>query len=63
MLCNNCKKRQASVHVTRVVSGKKVEQHLCPICASEVGLTMEDLDFPGFFEFPDLFASFFKKGV
>jgi len=61
MLCQRCKKRQASIHVTRIVNGKRIEQHLCPKCSAELGFTIEDLGFPGFFEFPDIFASFFKK--
>lgn len=35
MLCDNCKKNEASVHLTRVVNGKKTERHLCSTCASK----------------------------
>jgi len=70
MLCQKCKVRQASIHITKIVSGKKVERHLCPICAAEEGYQVPGVsDFdqfgfpevPGFFEFPDLFASLFKR--
>ncbi|MFC1767449.1 Clp protease N-terminal domain-containing protein, partial [Candidatus Margulisiibacteriota bacterium] len=61
MLCKQCKKRQASIHVSRMVGGKKVEQDLCPVCAAELGFSMEDLGIPGFFEFPEVFANFFKR--
>ena len=70
MLCQNCKQRQASIHVTRIVNGRRVEQHLCSHCAADLGLMgggmgdfggFGDLGFPGFFEFPDLFTSFFKR--
>ena len=71
MLCQRCKKRQASIHVTRVINGRRVEQNLCSQCASEMGLLggggigdfpdLGNLGFPGFFEFPDLFTSFFKR--
>jgi len=72
MLCQNCKKRQASIHVTRIINGRRVEQHLCSNCATELGLIgggsgfgefpdFGELGFPGFFEFPDLFTSFFKR--
>jgi ATP-dependent Clp protease ATP-binding subunit ClpC len=47
-----------------------VEQHLCSQCASDLGILgggrgdfggFGDMGFPGFFEFPDLFTSFFKR--
>ncbi|MFH1709778.1 MAG: AAA family ATPase [bacterium] len=70
MLCQNCKQRQATVHVTRIVNGRRVEQHLCSHCAADLGILggelgefggFNELGFPGFFEFPDLFTSFFKR--
>jgi len=70
LLCQNCKQRQATVHVTRIVNGRRVEQHLCSSCAADLGILgggmgefggFGDLGFPGFFEFPDLFTSFFKR--
>lgn len=35
MLCDNCKKNEATVHLTRVVNGKKTERHLCSSCAAK----------------------------
>ncbi len=70
MLCQNCKQRQATIHVTRIMNGRRVEQHLCSKCAADLGLMggglgefggFGDLGFPGLFEFPDLFTSFFKR--
>jgi ATP-dependent Clp protease ATP-binding subunit ClpC len=68
MLCQNCKANPATVHITKIVNGKKVERHLCGQCAAEQGFVpggnLENFglnDFPGFFEFPDLFASLFKR--
>jgi len=71
MLCQKCKIRPATVHITKIVNGKKTTIHLCNQCAAEEGYRMpgvpgfEDFGFfpelPGFFEFPDLFASFFKR--
>jgi len=69
MLCQKCKVRPASVHITKILNGKKVERHLCGQCAAEEGFMpggvgLESLGFPeipGFFEFPDLFASLFKR--
>jgi hypothetical protein len=69
MLCQKCKVRPAQVHITKIVNGKKVERHLCGQCAVEEGFVpggqgLESFglnEFPGFFEFPDLFASLFKR--
>ncbi|MDY3973317.1 UvrB/UvrC motif-containing protein [uncultured Veillonella sp.] len=35
MICDECKKNEASVHLTRVVNGKKTERHLCSQCAGK----------------------------
>ncbi|HVN67833.1 MAG TPA: Clp protease N-terminal domain-containing protein, partial [Candidatus Sulfotelmatobacter sp.] len=68
MICEKCHIRPATVHITKIVNGKKIERHLCSICAAEEGFVpggeLDNFgmgDFPGFFEFPDLFASLFKR--
>jgi protein arginine kinase activator len=33
MLCDICKKGQATVHLTEIVNEKVVEMHICPHCA------------------------------
>lgn len=35
MLCDKCKKREATIYYTEVFNGEKKEQHLCQECASE----------------------------
>ena len=35
MLCENCNKRTATVHVTKIVNGQKTEIRLCEQCAKE----------------------------
>src|SRR5699024_1552432 len=35
MLCESCKKNEASVHYTQIIDGKMEERHLCEECASE----------------------------
>lgn len=61
MICDECHINPATVHVTRIVNGKKVIRHLCAQCAEKLGFMPTDLGFPGFFEIPDIFASFFKR--
>ncbi|NTW72367.1 MAG: hypothetical protein HGA49_09015 [Eubacteriaceae bacterium] len=34
MLCDNCKERPASVHITKIINGEKKEVHLCDQCTS-----------------------------
>jgi protein arginine kinase activator len=41
MLCQNCKKRTATVHLTDLVQGDKRERHLCEECASTEGITVK----------------------
>lgn len=38
MKCENCGKRDATVHLTEIKKGAKQEIHLCEPCASEKGL-------------------------
>lgn len=35
MLCQDCKKRLASIHMTEIVNNKKTEFHLCQECAQK----------------------------
>ncbi|OEF96384.1 hypothetical protein BHF71_04325 [Vulcanibacillus modesticaldus] len=37
MLCENCGKRPATLHFTKIINGQKNEYHLCEQCAKEKG--------------------------
>ncbi|CAM3586209.1 UvrB/UvrC motif-containing protein [Marinicrinis lubricantis] len=37
MICQECGKRPASLHFTKIVNGEKTEFHLCEVCAREKG--------------------------
>lgn len=58
MICQECQKRPATVHLTRIVNNVKTEMHLCSECArshQEFGFSMKnfgpsELDFPMNFE-------------
>lgn len=38
MLCDNCGKNEAEVHLTQIVDNEMTTVHLCPACAAEKGL-------------------------
>ncbi|MGE5573495.1 MAG: UvrB/UvrC motif-containing protein [Bacteroidota bacterium] len=54
MMCDECGKRPANVHLTKIINGVKSESHLCEQCAREKG----ELDFfsEPKFSFPSLLA-------
>lgn len=41
MLCDICKKKQATVHITEIINNKMTELHLCEDCAKEKSFQME----------------------
>lgn len=45
MYCQKCGQRPANVHLVKVTSGVKEEQHLCSQCAAESELAMPLLNF------------------
>jgi len=41
MICDVCKKKKATVHLTEIVDGKMAEMHICEDCARERSAQME----------------------
>ena len=41
MVCDACKKQQATVHLTEIVNDQMTELHLCETCANEKGAQVE----------------------
>lgn len=37
MLCQRCKEKEATVHLTKIINGEKNEVYLCEECAKETG--------------------------
>lgn len=58
MLCQNCKKNEATTHIKRVLNGEATESHLCHTCAQNLGYTNFFDDFS--FNMPSLFAGLFN---
>lgn len=38
MLCDNCKEKEAAIHLTQIVDNSVTTVHLCPQCAAEKGV-------------------------
>lgn len=58
MLCDECAKRQATVHITKVENGKKTDMHLCEQCAVQKNL----LSLNTSFSVNDLLAGLLNSG-
>jgi protein arginine kinase activator len=39
MLCENCKKNEASIHLTQIQNNEMTTRHLCESCAESMGLS------------------------
>ena len=57
MLCQNCKQKEATTHIKRVINGEATESHLCHSCASNLGVGSFFDDFT--LNLPDIFSGFF----
>lgn len=57
MLCQNCKKNEATTHIKRVINGEATQTHLCSGCAQNLGYTDIFDDFS--LNLPGIFSSFF----
>jgi protein arginine kinase activator len=42
MLCDICKQKEATVHLTQIINGVKTKLHLCEECAAKHALEMQD---------------------
>lgn len=60
MLCDDCKKNQACVHVTQISSTEKIDKHLCEECAKKYGEIIFNLDDK--FSVNDFLAGIFNSG-
>ncbi len=41
MFCQLCKKNEATIHLTEITNGKRVEMHICQNCAVEQGVAVK----------------------
>lgn len=61
MLCQNCKKNEATTHIKRVINGEATQSHLCSACAQSLGYNNFFDDFT--FNLPSLFSGFFDDSM
>ena len=59
MLCQNCNKNEANMHMKRIINGHAAEVHLCSDCARSLGYG-EAFSGVGF-SFADFFGDFLLK--
>lgn len=62
MLCDDCKKKPACVHLTKIVNNHKVEKHLCEECAN-IGESVHFMEAPGNFSVNDFLKGLFNHLV
>ncbi len=41
MYCQSCQKKEATIHLTEITDGMRVETHLCEYCAQEKGIAVK----------------------
>lgn len=61
MLCDDCQKRQASVHITQIINNQKITKQLCTVCAKNYGDL--GINFDSTFSVHDLLKSMFSHSV
>ena len=61
MLCQHCKKHEATTHIKTMINGKYEEYRLCPECAHELGYDTMFSDFST--DFGGLLSSFFSNAL
>lgn len=54
MICQECQQKPATLHLTKIINGKKTEIHLCEFCAQEK--TEMFPGYPGNFSIPQLLS-------
>jgi len=60
MLCDDCKKNQACVHLTQITNTQKIDKHLCEECAKKYGELIFNVDQK--FSVDDFLAGMFNNG-
>ncbi|NIM03061.1 hypothetical protein GTN66_02785 [bacterium] len=62
MLCDECKKNEATIHFTQILDNKVTKSHLCQECAKDKGVLFPSLD-EALFEGPHLALASLLAGL
>jgi len=54
MICERCKRKEATVHLTEIIRNEKSEIHLCENCANEIRLNSKSANFT--FSIPEVLS-------
>ena len=60
MLCDDCREKPASVHITKIDNNQKSEKHLCEACAHKAGEL--SISFGSQFSVQDFLKGMFNQG-
>ncbi|SHH44407.1 UvrB/UvrC motif-containing protein [Tepidibacter thalassicus] len=63
MICEKCNKREATIHLTEIINGKKRELHLCEECANKEKSINFNMDFDMPFSMKDILSSIIDMGI
>lgn len=64
MLCDDCKKRPAGIHITKIINNSKVEKHLCSECAKHAGeFTLDTFTMENSVSVQDFLKGMFNYGA
>ena len=58
MMCEECGKAPATVHIERIINGRKMTMHLCRDCAQRSGLMTLGMLFQPSFSINSLMSAF-----
>ena len=64
MLCDNCKKNEACIHITQISSNNKIDRYLCAECAAKYGnfiMQSQSENQPEFFSVNDFLSGIFHN--
>lgn len=63
MLCQNCSKKEATTHITRIINGETAETHLCSDCAAALGVSDTFSPFGARLGLSDFFGGLFSDAL
>ncbi|SHK21301.1 UvrB/UvrC motif-containing protein [Tepidibacter formicigenes] len=63
MICEKCNQKEATIHLTEIINGKKREIHICEDCANKEKSMSFNMDFDTPFSMKDILSSVIDMGI